>query len=110
LGLGYRLGPAITLGGYFSTEFSTGEDKQSFTLDDVAILAYGNISPRFSFLAELESVNFYQIDFENNTTDSNPSPAIERLYGDYKFSDQVSVRFGKQITPIGYWNLQTFWW
>ena len=106
LGLGYQLNPKITLGGYFSAEYSLGENHQAATLDDVAVLAYGNITPSFSFLAEIESVNFYTIDFENDTNSSNTTPAIERLYGDYTFSDQLSVRFGKQITPIGYWNLQ----
>lgn len=106
LGLGYKAHEKITLGGYFSTEFSQGEDLQEFVLDDVALLAYGNLSENFSFLAEIESVGFYSYDFETNRSDTNTKPAIERLYADYKLSDHATFRVGKQITPIGYWNLQ----
>lgn len=106
LGLGYKAHEKLTLGGYFSTEFSLGDDLQEFLVDDVALMAYGNLSENFSFLAELESVGFYSYDFETNSSDKNTKPAIERLYADYKFSDYATVRVGKQITPIGYWNLQ----
>jgi len=106
LGLGYKAHEKITIGGYFSSEFSQGENIQEVAVDDVALLAYGNLSENFSFLAEIESVGFYVYDFENNVSNSNTKPAIERLYADYKVSDYVSFRVGKQITPIGYWNLQ----
>jgi len=106
LGLGYSVNDMLTVGGYFSTEYAVGDDSEEFVVDDVAILAYGNLTENFSFLAELESVDFFRHDFETGSSESNVPPAIERLYGDYKFSDTYSVRFGKQITPIGYWNLQ----
>jgi hypothetical protein len=105
LGLGYKISDALTIGGYFSTEYEKSDAEDTFVLDDLAFLAYGNIS-NFSYLVELESVNFYVADFENDTEEWNRTPAVERLYGDYSFSDYLSVRFGKQITPIGYWNLQ----
>ena len=106
LGLGYKAHEKLTLGGYFSTEFSQGEDLQEFAVDDVALLAYGNLTENFSFLAEVESVGFYIRDFENNSSETNTRPAIERFYADYKLSDHATFRVGKQITPIGYWNLQ----
>tara|TARA_R110001592_G_scaffold91405_3_gene267581 strand:- start:2992 stop:3999 length:1008 start_codon:yes stop_codon:yes gene_type:complete len=106
LGLGHKVHEKITLGGYFSTEFSKGEDLQEFVLDDVALLAYGDLSDNFSFLAEIESVGFYSYDFEIDRSETNTKPAIERFYTDFKFSDHATVRVGKQITPIGYWNLQ----
>ena len=106
LGLGYKAHEKLTLGGYFSTEFSQGEDLQEFAVDDVALLAYGNLTENFSFLAEVESVGFYIRDFENSSSETNTRPAIERFYADYKLSDHATFRVGKQITPIGYWNLQ----
>lgn len=106
LGLGYRLNDGLTVGGYFSTEYANGDATEEFVLDDLAVLAYGDLGENFSFLAELESVNFYSHDFQADTSDTNAMPHVERLYGDYTFSDHLSVRFGKQITPIGYWNLQ----
>ncbi|MCB1644865.1 MAG: hypothetical protein KDI36_05405 [Pseudomonadales bacterium] len=106
LGLGYRLNDQITLGGYFSFEYARGDNVDEIVLDDLALLAYGNLSPRFSYLVELESVGVYKKDFEAGTSDTNFPPAVERFYGDYKFSESANVRFGKFITPIGYWNLQ----
>jgi len=106
LGRGLQLGDGLTVGSYFSTEYELGDDKNEFLVDDVALLFYGNLSDRFSWLVELESINAVTVDFEHDTSDSNFPPTIERLYGDYKHSDYLTVRVGKQITPIGYWNLQ----
>ena len=106
LGMGYQLHNGLTIGGYFSMEYGNGSGQEFVKIDDLAVLAYGSLGSNFSYLAELESVDFYVVDLENSTTYSKTTPAIERLYGDYTFSDQLSVRFGKFITPIGYWNLQ----
>jgi len=105
LGHGYAFSEAFTLGGYFSSEFALGDDTRELVLDDLAILAYGRIS-NTSYLVELESVNFYVADLEADTEEWSTAPAIERLYIDYQASDSFSIRAGKQITPIGYWNLQ----
>lgn len=106
LGRGLKVNDGFTVGSYFSTEYARGDDNNEFVVDDLAVLFYGSLSERFSYLAELESVDAVTVDFENDTTDTNLPPSIERLYADYKFSDYFSVRIGKQITPIGYWNLQ----
>lgn len=106
LGQGYRLGDGLTLGAYISTEMSHGDRNREFIVDDLAILAYGNLTDNFSWLAELESVEPYVYDDISHTESWNLPPSVERLYGDYKFSDNLALRFGKQITPIGYWNLQ----
>lgn len=106
LGRGLQVNDGFTVGSYFSTEYALGDDKNEFIVDDLAVLFYGALSERFSYLVELESIDAVSVDFENDTSDSNLPPTIERLYGDYKFSDYLSFRIGKQITPIGYWNLQ----
>lgn len=103
-GHGLVLNEYVTVGGYFSTEFETGKLRDRVTLDDVAVLAYGDINPMFSYLAELEAVRFYQKDFTDGSENSERKFHIERLYGDMWVNDAFNVRFGKQITPIGYWN------
>lgn len=30
---------------------------------------------------------------------------VERLYGDYEYSDLVNLRYGKFLTPVGRWNV-----
>lgn len=106
IGRGFEVSDFLTLGGYFSTEYEVGEDKNAFLVDDLALLAYGDNGGRFSYLLELESIDVLAVDFENNTSDTNWPTTIERLYGDYKISDHLGFRVGKQISPIGYWNLQ----
>ncbi|NQV70913.1 MAG: hypothetical protein HQ498_12880 [Pseudohongiella sp.] len=106
LGMGLKVNDGFTLGGYFSTELVQGDKVKEFIVDDVAVMAYGSFDNNFSYLIELESIEAYAVNFESDTTASNLPPTIERLYGDYKFSDNVSIRIGKQITSIGYWNLQ----
>lgn len=106
LGMGYKLTEGLTVGGYISAEYVSNETTDKFVIDDLALLLHGERGNRFSWLVELESVDFYSRDFETGDTDTNLIPAVERLYGDYRYSDYLSVRIGKQITPIGYWNLQ----
>lgn len=106
LGLGHKVSDKMTVGGYFSLEFGKGDKTDELVLDDLAFLAYGNLTPGFSYLFELESVEPYIYDFETDKSETNFPPSIERLYGDFKFSDSANLRVGKFITPIGYWNLQ----
>lgn len=106
LGHGVQINDHINVGGYFSTEFESNRESDSFTVDDVAVMAYGDINPILSYLAEFEAVTFYH----KNTTDGTESGSrkfhTERLYGDLWISDDFNIRFGKQITPIGYWNME----
>lgn len=104
LGRGYQINDAINVGGYFSTEFESNRNSESFTLDDVAVMAYGDINPMVSYLAEFEAVGFYHKNFSNGNEGGSQKFHAERLYGDLWLSDDFNIRFGKQITPIGYWN------
>jgi hypothetical protein len=106
LGLGKQVSEWLTVGGYFSTEYLKSDNANEFLVDDLALLLYGENRSGLSYLLELESVEPVKVDFENDSSRSNFPPTIERLYFDYKFSDHLAVRVGKQITPIGYWNLQ----
>jgi hypothetical protein len=96
----------LTAGGYISTEFESNKQSDTFTVDDVAVMAYGNIGSNFSYLAEMEAVGFYHKNFDNGSEGGSQKFHIERLYGDVWLSDTFNFRFGKQITPIGFWNLE----
>jgi len=106
LGHGYKFNSLLTIGSYLSTEYEVAKDERSFTLDDIALLAYGEVMPNLTYLAELEAVKFYKYDFKNGIDETNDAFHIERLYFNYRFSDNLVARIGKQITPIGYWNLE----
>jgi hypothetical protein len=106
LGQGLQINKQLNIGAYFSTDYSKGSNIDKARLDDVAFLAYGNLSPNFSYLAELESAPTYIKDYKNHSTQKNLKFHYERAYVSYTYSDNLSLRFGKFITPIGYWNLE----
>lgn len=105
LGRGVQINDQLNVGGYFSTEFQSNRQNESFTLDDVAVMAYGDINPMFSYLAELEAVGFYHKNLTDGTEDGSQKFHVERLYGDIWMSDTFNIRLGKELTPIGYWNM-----
>jgi len=106
LGQGLKINDNLNIGAYFSTDYTKGDEIDRYRLDDVAILAYGNLTPRFSYLIEFEAAPFYTKDFENGTSNWDRQFHYERAYIDYGYSEMFSFRGGKQITPIGYWNLE----
>lgn len=106
LGHGYKISDELHLGGYFSLDYSKGKNVDKFRLDDVAILAYGNIYPKLSYFVELEAAPFYTKDYKNNTSKTKNKFHYERAYINYNSSEMFNFRFGKLISPIGYWNLE----
>lgn len=106
LGHGVHVNDYLNVGGYFSSEFESNSQSDTFTLDDVAVMAYGDINPMFSYLAEFEAVGFYHRNLTDGTEDGSQKFHAERFYGDLWMSDDFNIRFGKMITPIGYWNME----
>ncbi|HEX5670345.1 MAG TPA: hypothetical protein VFX66_02315, partial [Sulfuricurvum sp.] len=105
LGSGYQVDPALNIGGYFSSQFEVqGSQKSIIAPDDIAVIGYGDINPMLSYLAEVEAASVYYKNLSNGDENRNLKFHIERLYGDLWLSDAYNIRFGKQITPIGYWN------
>jgi len=105
LGHGVEIGPYLSIGGYFSANFENSQLTKEYMIDDVAIMAYGRLDDRLSYLLELEAVEFLVRDFGEGTTSTNMKFRIERAYVGYKLNDYADLRVGKFITPIGHWNL-----
>jgi len=106
IGRGLTLDEKLHVGGYFSTDYEVSKNKKLFRLDDVALIAYGSINEKLSYLLEYEAAPVYTKEFKSNTESNSLHFHRERLYLDYKHSDSINFRVGKQITPIGYWNLE----
>ena len=106
LGEGLHLDDSVNVGGYFSTEFESKKSDQTIRLEDLAVMAYGDINPMISYLAEFEAPGVYVKNISTGQETRNPDPRIERLYVDVWLNDAMNFRLGKQITPIGYWNLE----
>jgi len=106
IGQGLKLDDTLHIGGYFSTDYTTSDLKRQYRLDDVALLAYGRLSSSLSYLIELEAAPFYVKDYKLDTSTSDKEFHYERAYLNYNYSEMFNIRIGKQITPIGYWNLE----
>ncbi len=106
MGHGLKLNDALNLGAYFSTDYTASDEQDRFRLDDVAVLAYGAISPMLTYMAEFEAAPLHVHDFRTDTSETDLKFHYERMYIDYSYSEMFNLRIGKQITPIGYWNLE----
>lgn len=104
LGQGVHFNEMLNVGGYFSSEFQSKNGQESASIEDVAVLVYGEINPMLSYMAEVEAAGFYSKNFSTGSESGSQKFHVERLYGDLWMADAFNVRFGKQITPIGYWN------
>lgn len=106
MGQGLTLSEKLHIGGYFSTDYQASNEVKKIRVDDVALLAYGTLYPELTYLAELEAAPFYEHNYTDKTDKNNARFYYERLYLDYKYSQLLNFRVGKQISPIGYWNLE----
>lgn len=98
----------LNLGGHLSidyanySEFNTSQTK-SINLQDIGLMAYGNVGNQFSYLAEIGNDNAYSYSLNNNNMQSEDLE-LKRLYGSYAFSDTLKIKLGRFLTPIGIWN------
>lgn len=95
----------LYVGGYFSVNYRQQEQLQQFSLDDLALLAYGD-SGQFFYLAEIEANDSYVKSWKpENSVSTNTRFHAERLYFGYDFTDENTLQIGKYNSPIGFWNL-----
>ncbi len=106
IGRGLTLSEKLHLGGYASIDYESSNTLKQFRFDDVAVLAYGRLLPELSYLVELEATPFYQKNYSTGQEQYNPIFYYERIYADYAYTEMFNFRVGKQISPIGYWNLE----
>ena len=105
IGHGLQINQNLNIGGYFSTQYEKSDILEQYMFDDIALLAYGGLSDKLSYLIEMEAKHFAVRDIKNSNTSYNTKFHIERAYLDYKYSEHLSFKVGKFITPIGEWNL-----
>ncbi|MEE9615218.1 MAG: outer membrane beta-barrel protein [Thermodesulfobacteriota bacterium] len=110
-GSGYKLGEGIKLwntglrlGGYVILEYEDAKHEEAyFKLDDLSFFVFGDISKRWTFFSEIEDEDPVKVPMKGKST-SHENWQIERLYADYLYSDNLTVRVGKFLTPVGTWN------
>ncbi len=105
-GRGLHLGDTgFTLGGFVNAEanrFEGGDSEGG--LEGANLFVFFDPLPFVHGFAELESGGIAEAETGESGVHSHLALSIERAYGDFGASDQLSLRFGKFLTPIGRWN------
>ncbi|WP_032497301.1 hypothetical protein, partial [Hydrogenivirga sp. 128-5-R1-1] len=106
-GRGLKVGK-FTLGGYsaFVYENNNKNSYEKFNWEELAFLGFIDITDKFKFFTEIELKDIYvkSSNSNENKTFNIKDVEINRLYFDYIHNDYFKIRFGRFITPLGYWN------
>lgn len=107
LGHGYQLGgTGINLGGYASSHIeSFGSSPWSFDVSDLSLFVTWDNGAKLRFFSETEVEDLLSAGEDQSLTAAHANFQLERLYLDYLANDNLTVRIGKILTPIGQWNL-----
>ena len=109
---GYRLGQGYEWGdfnfaGYANVTAGFRDDgKNSLTLEDASLFVSGHISRWINPFVEAELAHITLL--HGGGFNDHPGDAVfvlERYYNDAYFSDGLTLRLGKMLTPVGAWNL-----
>jgi len=105
LGSGYQIpGSNWHLGGYATASFEDPEGGDArAAIDNLSLFLWWQGEGRWKFFSELEYEN--PISSRSDRLRSDDYLSWERAYLEYAWSDDISVRAGKFLTPIGRWNL-----
>ncbi len=107
LGRGLHLGRTpFTLGGYTNVNLTRDEGGPArLKWDDLSLFVMAQPNPRFHLFAELEFEDLVEVDDHGRGGTVNNLFTVERLYGDLAGSDEINLRVGKFLTPVGRWNV-----
>jgi hypothetical protein len=95
------------VGGYAAITVSHAERPEETERPEVseliaALMAWGQISPRASYLVELDMAKRTTETWTGRESDQWLLPV--RMYVEYAASDLLRLRVGRFLTPIGQWN------
>lgn len=95
------------IGGYASVTLSRPEHPEEVERVEIgelaaAVLVWGQIAPRASYLVELDMAKRSSETWTGREASERLVPV--RLYLEYSVSDLLRLRAGRFLTPIGQWN------
>lgn len=94
----------LTLGGYASAKYwDTEKNPWQAKLSDLSLFLHWDNFHNWQIFSEIEIEGPLRLD-KSGLSAEDGEFGLERLYVDYWRSDQANLRFGKFLTPIGYWN------
>src|SRR5262245_10554686 len=106
-GGGYRVGQTgLWLGGYATVE---GEVPQSgparIELGARGLLARSELTPQLAFFNETDLEDTVSLVEHDGIERGSKVVLLERLYLDWAATPELTLRFGKFLTPFGIWNV-----
>jgi len=107
LGTGYLAGETgLRIGGYASTQFSVPRAAPwSFDVSDLSLFLTWDNGSRLHFFSELEVGELLSAGSHKSLGIQNAQFDFERFYLDSLVNNNLTVRLGKFLTPVGEWNL-----
>lgn len=105
-GRGLRVGSTgLVIGGFTNIKAEdTDEAGGEFSLDKLDFFFIFDRYTRFRAVADLQLKDIFVADDEQAGT-GDFAFDVRRLFGDFTISDQLRIRAGTFLTPVGYWNL-----
>ncbi len=105
-GRGFRLGSSgLVFGGFTNVKAETEQEAGGeFAIDNVNVFIIFDRFTRFRAVAELQLKDVFVAD-EKHTGAQDFGFDVRRLFGDFTLLDELHVRAGTFLTPVGYWNL-----
>lgn len=107
LGEGLELGrTGVRIGGYGSAQWQQMDYEQTpASVSHFSLFLWSDIGPRLKFFTEWDNQENHTADHDHEyEREGSRFLSVERLYLDYSFSDNLTLRAGKFLTPIGRWN------
>ncbi len=103
---GYRVRPGLWVGGYATLNVEAPESEPT-TVDvaDLGLLVRYELTPNLAFFNETDLDDTVRFVEHSGIERGSRVLLLERLYLDWAASPELTVRFGKFLTPFGIWNV-----
>ncbi|MEO7939330.1 MAG: hypothetical protein ABIR55_11950 [Burkholderiaceae bacterium] len=99
-------GTNVGIGGYATLGYQNlTNETESVGLEEVSLLLHWEGQGRFRFFSEISVEDPIVYEPGSGILSGQSYIALERVYGEYLFSDALKFRVGKFLTPIGRWNV-----
>lgn len=96
---------SLHFSGYSNIELDAPRDgKGALSLDELSLFASGKFNRYLNPFLEVEASKAILWESGRGVQTDQSYLALERLYNDFEFSENDTVRFGKMLTPVGEWN------
>jgi hypothetical protein len=105
-GRGLRVGDTgLVIGGFTNIKAeTTPADGPEFALDTLNVFLIFDRFTRFRAVAELQLKDIFDAN-DSAVGTQDFAFDVRRLFGDFTIADELRVRAGTFLTPVGYWNL-----